>query len=192
MWTISEEHNCWCTSSWAWLGTTISYPASVFGLVRRILVVIYFHHILSGNWYYYYFYFFSNSLWRKLQVLVLPGILDIHIPAIHRLDRLVSGLLIIARTASKADTFRQQVNKFGFIWKLIFCILIENDLVHQCFSLILIEWLIDSKAKTITSERYTIQNKLYDTPKNGPYKKILNNDIIPNQPEKRIIYSFTM
>ncbi|XP_074317170.1 RNA pseudouridine synthase 7 isoform X2 [Silene latifolia] len=28
---------------------------------------------------------------------------------IHRLDRLVSGLLILARTASKADTFRQQI-----------------------------------------------------------------------------------
>lgn len=30
--------------------------------------------------------------------------------AIHRLDRLVSGLLIIARNAAKADLFRQQVN----------------------------------------------------------------------------------
>lgn len=29
--------------------------------------------------------------------------------AIHRLDRLVSGLLILARSASKADFFRQQV-----------------------------------------------------------------------------------
>lgn len=28
---------------------------------------------------------------------------------VHRLDRLVSGLLILARTASKADTFRQQI-----------------------------------------------------------------------------------
>lgn len=30
--------------------------------------------------------------------------------AIHRLDRLVSGLLILARSASKADSFRQQVS----------------------------------------------------------------------------------
>nr|CAN83167.1 hypothetical protein VITISV_021912 [Vitis vinifera] len=29
--------------------------------------------------------------------------------AIHRLDRLVSGLLILARSASKADSFRQQI-----------------------------------------------------------------------------------
>jgi 23S rRNA-/tRNA-specific pseudouridylate synthase len=32
-----------------------------------------------------------------------------HFTAIHRLDRLVSGLLIIARTAAKADFFRQQI-----------------------------------------------------------------------------------
>lgn len=30
--------------------------------------------------------------------------------AVHRLDRLVSGLLILARNASKADSFRQQVS----------------------------------------------------------------------------------
>ncbi|KAF5183988.1 Pseudouridine synthase, partial [Thalictrum thalictroides] len=28
---------------------------------------------------------------------------------VHRLDRLVSGLLILARTAAKADLFRQQI-----------------------------------------------------------------------------------
>jgi len=31
------------------------------------------------------------------------------ISAVHRLDRLVSGLLILARNAAKADIFRQQV-----------------------------------------------------------------------------------
>lgn len=30
--------------------------------------------------------------------------------AVHRLDRLVSGLLILARNASKADVFRQEVS----------------------------------------------------------------------------------
>ena len=30
--------------------------------------------------------------------------------AVHRLDRLVSGLLILARNASQADIFRQQVS----------------------------------------------------------------------------------
>jgi len=32
------------------------------------------------------------------------------ISAVHRLDRLVSGLLILARSAAKADIFRQQVS----------------------------------------------------------------------------------
>lgn len=35
--------------------------------------------------------------------------MTLKISAIHRLDRLVSGLLILARSASKADFFRQQV-----------------------------------------------------------------------------------
>jgi 23S rRNA-/tRNA-specific pseudouridylate synthase len=30
-------------------------------------------------------------------------------PAVHRLDRLVSGLLILARNATRADLFRQEV-----------------------------------------------------------------------------------
>jgi len=32
------------------------------------------------------------------------------VSAVHRLDRLVSGLLILARNAAKADIFRQQVS----------------------------------------------------------------------------------
>ncbi|XP_030937434.1 RNA pseudouridine synthase 7 isoform X2 [Quercus lobata] len=39
----------------------------------------------------------------------IVGILQADVLAIHRLDRLVSGLLILARNASKADFFRQQI-----------------------------------------------------------------------------------
>lgn len=42
--------------------------------------------------------------------------LDASVLAIHRLDRLVSGLLILARNASKADFFRQQVNLLLPFW----------------------------------------------------------------------------
>lgn len=38
--------------------------------------------------------------WHSLDTIML---------AVHRLDRLVSGLLILARNASKADVFRQEV-----------------------------------------------------------------------------------
>ncbi|KAL6494961.1 hypothetical protein OROGR_030880 [Orobanche gracilis] len=37
-----------------------------------------------------------------------PASVPVH-PSIHRLDRLVSGLLILARSTSKADIFRQQI-----------------------------------------------------------------------------------
>ncbi|KAF8378043.1 hypothetical protein HHK36_029376 [Tetracentron sinense] len=39
---------------------------------------------------------------------VIP-FLDTFLSAVHRLDRLVSGLLILARSAAKADLFRQQI-----------------------------------------------------------------------------------
>ena len=42
--------------------------------------------------------------------------LDASVLAIHRLDRLVSGLLILARNASKADFFRQQVGLILPFW----------------------------------------------------------------------------
>ncbi|KAK6794813.1 hypothetical protein RDI58_008266 [Solanum bulbocastanum] len=48
--------------------------------------------------------------------------------AVHRLDRLVSGLLILARSASRADLFRQQIQKSIFpSSKPIFCLIPSFD-----------------------------------------------------------------
>lgn len=73
-----------------------------------------------------------------------------HFAAIHRLDRLVSGLLIIARNAEKADFFRQQVLvKVGLIVlgytiipKMLLALVDQNDILStylDCFRL-RVEW----------------------------------------------------
>ncbi|KAJ0052890.1 hypothetical protein Pint_01234 [Pistacia integerrima] len=48
-------------------------------------------------------------LFRIQTYYALYLFLDAKMLAVHRLDRLVSGLLILARNASKADLFRQQI-----------------------------------------------------------------------------------
>lgn len=55
--------------------------------------------------------------------------------AIHRLDRLVSGLLILARTAFKADIFRQQV--FWFI-NLLISGQISNNHLENYYMMVII------------------------------------------------------
>lgn len=54
--------------------------------------------------------------------------------AIHRLDRLVSGLLILARSASKADSFRQQVSFIMLIFIYLKLGLGKNWVPFSCNS----------------------------------------------------------
>jgi hypothetical protein len=76
------------------------YFVSFASIVPLLLVPFTILFILFPVWLNFdlYLYLYSNSL---TTIIILT--------AVHRLDRLVSGLLIFAKNADKAESFRQQV-----------------------------------------------------------------------------------
>lgn len=73
-------------------------------LISWHIIILHTFHLVSGTW----------NLHLKCVVFLN------YTKAIHRLDRLVSGLLILARSASQADVFRQQVKLLCFSSFIIF------------------------------------------------------------------------
>ncbi|KAK2662304.1 hypothetical protein Ddye_000878 [Dipteronia dyeriana] len=87
--------------------TVVGILQAEHGLAPLFRIQTYLFALIFSNRSTKYTYTLLTSFYVKTTAFCL--FLNTFVLAVHRLDRLVSGLLILARNASKADLFRQQI-----------------------------------------------------------------------------------